>query len=106
MPNQVHVVVTPSTDHQLSRILQSWKSFTAKIFNRTLGRGGAFWQKESFDHIVRSPEALERIAVYIRQNPAGLATGTYSLSTFVQTRQDAASTLEARQADEGTRQRT
>ena len=30
------------------------------------------WQKESFDHIVRSPVQLNRIRQYIRDNPKAL----------------------------------
>ena len=81
MPNHVHVVLTLIDDHQLSQITHSWKSFTGKEINKRLGRKGMFWQKESFDHIVRSPESLERIEAYIRENPAGLREGTYTLST-------------------------
>ena len=80
MPNHVHVVLTPIGDHQVSEITHSWKSYTSKGINKLLGRQGNFWQKESFDHIVRSPESLERIEAYIRANPKGLAEGTYALS--------------------------
>jgi hypothetical protein len=90
----VHVLVTPLGEHELSDILHSWKSFTAKQINRALGRQGTFWQKESFDHIVRSPEALERFRVYFQDNPCNLADGTYELSPGLQTRRDAASTWE------------
>jgi hypothetical protein len=36
---------------------------------------GRFWQQESYDHWVRDVEELERIVLYIEQNPvrAGLA---------------------------------
>jgi type I restriction enzyme R subunit len=79
MPNHVHAILTPLEDHLLSEILHSWKSFTATRINRYLGLSGALWQKESFDHIIRSPESHERIRAYIRQNPEGLRPGTYSL---------------------------
>jgi REP element-mobilizing transposase RayT len=69
MPNHVHVLVIPLPPHELSDILHRWKSFTAKEINRLLGRSGPLWQKESFDHIVRSPESLQRFRQYIRDNP-------------------------------------
>ncbi len=94
MPNHVHVVVTPIGEHELSNILHSWKSFTANAIHKLLKRTGTFWQKESFDHIVRSPESLERITKYILQNPSGLPQDMYTLSPQLQTRQDAASTWE------------
>ena len=93
MPNHVHVLVTPLPGHDLSDILQSWKSFTAKAINTANKTTGTFWQKESFDHIVRSPESLERIVNYIRQNAAHLAVGEYSLFDGEETRRDAASTI-------------
>jgi len=69
MPNHVHAIVTPLGAHLLSPIIHSWKSFTAKKINATLGRSGTFWQKESFDHIVRSAASLEKFRQYIRANP-------------------------------------
>ncbi|MCC6490739.1 MAG: transposase [Candidatus Hydrogenedentes bacterium] len=69
MPNHVHVLVAPTGDHTLSSILKSWKSFTARAINSQRGTCGALWQKESFDHMVRSPASLERFREYIRNNP-------------------------------------
>jgi putative transposase len=51
------------------------KGFTSYKANQLLGiRGRAFWQDESYDHIVRSDLEFERIWAYIEQNPvtAGL----------------------------------
>jgi len=69
MPNHVHALVTPLGKHLLSSIIHSWKSFTASQINAALGQHGAFWQKESFDHIVRSTGSLEKFRQYIRDNP-------------------------------------
>ena len=69
MPNHVHLLVQPLMDHALSDILHSWKSWTANRCNEVLRREGAFWQDESFDHIVRNEHQLERIASYIQLNP-------------------------------------
>jgi REP element-mobilizing transposase RayT len=66
--NHVHVLATPRPGYELSDILHSWKSFTANQVNRHTGRSGAFWQKESFDHIVRNPAQLERLRQYIRDH--------------------------------------
>ncbi len=84
MPNHVHVLVSPLGEYGLSDILHSWKSFTANQINKLTGREGAFWQKESFDHIVRSPAQVERIREYIRKHPA---------YEYGKKRQDAASTI-------------
>lgn len=69
MPNHVHALVMPAAAGSLSSIVHAWKSYTAKAINRALGRTGPFWQKESFDHIVRSETALEHFIRYIRDNP-------------------------------------
>jgi REP element-mobilizing transposase RayT len=71
MPNHVHAIVSPIGGNQLTRILHSWKSFTAHEFNRILVSSGLIWRHESFDHIVRSPEHLARFEAYIRNNPKG-----------------------------------
>lgn len=74
MPNHVHVVFTPINDHQLPRILHSWKSFTATAINKLLRRSGSFWQTESYDHLVRDKADLMHHIHYVRENPkkAGL----------------------------------
>ena len=74
MPNHVHAVFTPFQRHEASDILHSWKSFTASIINRNLGRSGRFWQHESFDHLVRNHDSLMRFIAYTENNPvaAGL----------------------------------
>lgn len=75
MPNHVHAVVWPKPPHTLSRILHSWKSFTATEANRILGRRGKpFWQKEAYDHLVRDDTDLARCCEYTTMNPvnAGL----------------------------------
>ena len=64
-PNHVHVLIRPLSGYDLSDILASWKSFTATQINRLLGRSGALWQKESYDHIVRNASALWHIERYI-----------------------------------------
>ncbi|HUQ69946.1 MAG TPA: DEAD/DEAH box helicase family protein [Planctomycetaceae bacterium] len=92
MPNHVHVIVTPLRNHELSDILHSWKSFSAKAINRIVKDSGTFWQKESFDHILRNPDSLERIEAYILANPEKLAEESYSLGERAGTRRDAAST--------------
>jgi hypothetical protein len=64
-PNHVHVLVRPLPGYELSGILASWKSCLSLRINRHLGRQGALWQKESYDHIVRSASALWHIERYI-----------------------------------------
>ena len=93
MPNHVHVLVTPKAGHELSKILHSWKSFTATEINKRIGKSDAFWQKESFDHIVRSPAQVERIRQYIKEHPAYSGRGFQPQKSQRNQRQDAASTI-------------
>jgi REP element-mobilizing transposase RayT len=69
MPNHVHAVLRPKLDWTLSRILKSWKGFTAREANRLLKRSGTtFWQVETFDHVVRDDEDLHRCCHYTTMN--------------------------------------
>ncbi len=74
MPNHVHVLVSPLPGFNLKDILHSWKSYSAHQINKHLGKSGALWKQESYDHIVRNQDELTRIRKYIRNNPnkAGL----------------------------------
>jgi len=69
MPNHVHVLVAPQGSAGLSEIGQVWKRVSAHRVNKLLGQRGTLWQHESWDHIVRSPEHLERYRRYIWDNP-------------------------------------
>jgi REP element-mobilizing transposase RayT len=60
MPNHVHVVVRLFPGQTLATVVHSWKSFSAKHANRALGLKGAFWQREYYDHLLRSEAELER----------------------------------------------
>lgn len=81
MPNHGHLVCTPlekdkDVYYGLTEILQSFKRHTARQSNLVLGRSGAFWQDESYDHIVRDQAELDRIIKYVIYNPvkAGLVS--------------------------------
>jgi ATP-dependent Clp protease ATP-binding subunit ClpA/REP element-mobilizing transposase RayT len=97
MPNHVHVLVTPLGDHTLSEITQEWKSVSAHRLNKARGSQGEFWQKESYDHIVRSVEAAERFAAYIRRNPLALPPRLRGARAFTKRGEGAAGT----DSDEG-----
>jgi len=70
MPNHVHAVLRPLPGWTLSRILKSWKGYTAREANKLLQRTGEqFWQTESFDHLVRDYEDMYRCCNYTTTNP-------------------------------------
>ena len=70
MPNHVHAVMQPLAPHELSGVVQSWKGFSAREANRQLGRSGAFWQAETYDHLVRDAAELAHAVRYVAENPA------------------------------------
>jgi REP element-mobilizing transposase RayT len=74
MPNHVHALFRLLAGHALAEVLHSWKSYSAHRANQLLGRTGEFWQREYYDHLVRSEEEFYRIVAYILENPekAGL----------------------------------
>jgi REP element-mobilizing transposase RayT len=80
MPNHVHVLFVEYPDHPLGETLQRWKSFTARHINKLCSRTGTLWQRESFDHIVRSEAQLAKYRDYIIEN-ASKAYGKAVLST-------------------------
>ena len=61
-------------EYALSNILRKLKWNTALRANRALGRSGAFWHAESYDHVVRNGAELYRTIWYVLNNPvnAGL----------------------------------
>jgi putative transposase len=74
MPNHVHAVIVPTAKHGLATVLHSWKSFTAHEINKLLERAGPIWERESFDHFIRSESAVNGFVSYTEENPvaAGL----------------------------------
>lgn len=80
MPNHAHVLVRPKGGRAAGEIVAAWKSWTARRINAVVGRKGAVWMDESFDHLVRNEAQLAKLREYIRMNPikAGLAAGNFS----------------------------
>jgi REP element-mobilizing transposase RayT len=74
MPNHAHVVAKLFEGSSLAGVTHSWKSYTSHKANAILQRGGEFWQRESFDRLVRTDEELENVKRYVAENPnrAGL----------------------------------
>jgi type I restriction enzyme R subunit/putative DNA methylase len=67
------MLVTPKVE--ATKWLGPLKGYTAHEANRILSRRSqAFWQDESYDHVVRSANEFDRIVTYIENNPvsAGL----------------------------------
>jgi putative transposase len=74
MPNHVHLLITPHI--HISKLMQKLKGTIAHESNKLLRQTGEpFWQRESYDRLVRDAEEFRRIESYILRNPvrAGLA---------------------------------
>jgi len=74
MPNHVHVLINPLVQEDgdifsISRIVYTWKRYTATAINRVLGKKGKLWQKEIYDSLVRDKEDLGKVIGYIVNNP-------------------------------------
>ena len=74
MPNHVHVIFRVLGEGVLDEVVKSWKSYSARMANRILGRSGTFWQREYYDHLIRDAGELQRAVDYVSNNPtkAGL----------------------------------
>lgn len=74
MPNHVHVLARTCEGWSTSKIVQAWKSFSAKRANDTLERSGRFWAPEYFDRTMRDEGEVAIACDYIINNPvsAGL----------------------------------
>lgn len=76
MSNHVHTVFkllktkeTLNSNRPVTDLLQKLKSYTAVHANKMLGRTGQFWHHESYDHVIRNSDELERIVTYTLNNP-------------------------------------
>src|SRR6266446_1290146 len=84
MPDHVHFFFRPEHEAKtLSRFVGAWKTWTSRKIQK--GRPQptaaattpqAFWQREFFDHLLRSSESYSEKWNYIRENPvrSGLVT--------------------------------
>ncbi|MFB3883521.1 MAG: transposase [Armatimonadota bacterium] len=77
MPDHVHVFVARASDatKPLSVFMRDWKKWTSRRM-REAGLPARIWQREFFDHLLRSDESYAQKWEYVRQNPvrAGLAS--------------------------------
>jgi REP element-mobilizing transposase RayT len=91
MSNHVHILIDTSIQlpidvdvsnfedlkcEPLQNIMKRIKGPSAIYANRLLNRSGPFWQRESYDHVIRNAWEFKNISAYILNNPvkAGLVT--------------------------------
>jgi REP element-mobilizing transposase RayT len=75
MPDHLHFFASPSPPgpKSLSDFVRDWKKWTTRELSR-MGYGPRIWQREFFDHLLRSGESYAGKWEYVRNNPvrAGL----------------------------------
>ena len=76
MPDHAHLLFAAYEEWPLGRILGRIKGNSSRLINKSYGRLGTLWQHESFDHILRSSEAIQQKGEYVCMNPvrAGLVS--------------------------------
>ena len=81
MPNHIHAILVPEDEDGLRAALAPVHRSYAGLINGRRRRTGHFWQGESFDHAIRTPESFADKRDYIACNPgkAGLHEGQYLL---------------------------
>jgi putative transposase len=76
MPDHVHyfVAAIQGTASPLHTAIGKWKEWTSKRLLRTCGGVAPLWQREFFDHVLRTTESRSEKWRYVRENPvrAGL----------------------------------
>ncbi|MDZ8120292.1 REP-associated tyrosine transposase [Pontiella agarivorans] len=75
MPDHVHFFCADvGSTTPLSKMIGAWKQWSAKAIGSKIGIQAPLWQREFFDHLIRSDESYSEKWDYIRQNPvrAGL----------------------------------
>lgn len=75
MPDHVHFFCADAESRSpLSKMIGSWKQWSAKEICPLLEVEAPLWQREFFDHLIRSEESYSEKWEYVRNNPvrAGL----------------------------------
>jgi putative transposase len=67
MPDHLHMLVSFGREYRMVDVIGGWKRYAAR-------QHGIDWQRNFFEHRLRSEESVEEKAAYILQNPvrAGL----------------------------------
>lgn len=69
MPDHLHALISFPHDREMRKVVSQWKEIMAK-------KTGIRWQRDFFDHRLRSDESYDEKARYLRMNPVrkGLVT--------------------------------
>jgi putative transposase len=71
MPDHIHTLMIFSPNQEMVKVISDWKRYLAR-------HASIHWQRDFFDHRIRSEASLQEKWSYILQNPvrAGLVTTT------------------------------
>ena len=71
MPDHVHFFcIDAESKTKLSKMIGSWKEWTSKEICKELGIRAPLWQREFFDHLLRTEESYSEKWNYVKENPA------------------------------------
>ena len=62
MPDHLHMLVSFPDNHRMDKLVSAWKRYLAR-------QESIQWQRDFFDHRLRSQESLNQKSEYILQNP-------------------------------------
>lgn len=62
MPDHLHALISFPQNREMRKVVSNWKEIAAK-------KTGVRWQRDFFDHRLRSDESYAEKAHYIRMNP-------------------------------------
>jgi putative transposase len=69
MPNHVHLLVTPSREETLARMMQGVTLCYTQHFNRKTGRTGRLWECRYYSAVIDRDSYLWTVSKYIENNP-------------------------------------
>lgn len=74
MPDHIHLIITPSNSQTLSKVMHSFKSYSAQEANATLRLKDSMWQAGFYEQAIRTRDAMQHAVEYVARNPveAGL----------------------------------
>ncbi|HEY1107493.1 MAG TPA: transposase, partial [Opitutaceae bacterium] len=70
MPDHVHLFARPSLDGKpLAAWMKTWKSISSRRISEALAIPSPIWQRDYFDHFVRSAKSYSEKWTYVAENP-------------------------------------
>ncbi|MDP6778410.1 MAG: transposase [Candidatus Latescibacteria bacterium] len=69
MPDHLHIIMTLEDGYDISQIVRSFGSFTARRINKLQEDKGRFWNHGFYDHRIKDRDELARQLNYVSMNP-------------------------------------